>query len=397
MLLRRVSYSYPGAFGDILKTLLSGRFIHGKETHFFESLYSENLNNQSCVTTSYGVHALDLILKYYKLDLKGLVLVPVYTASVVLDLLKIRKVNYKLVDIDPLRGIMCLNDFKSKLDSDVSAIIHTHLFGNVANSEILKICRERDITIIEDCAHAHGSTYNGKPVGTLGDAAFFSFDYSKLINTYTGGVLTSPNSDLIQYARNQIESCSDATYLRGFLNILSGQFERILSFKSLSILTKAMLKYPLLVKKLKGVLNSLSSNRGTSVINFTKFSNFKAIVGLSSLKSLNLYLKTRQDKIDFLLKSLREEFEHLKSSLGDVPYYLIIIVDDVQWYRMKLLEKGIDVGTGEEIMQDLSLGKEFHGKDFALKHYLQIPIHHKLQERDLEHIASSLLELKKLK
>ena len=61
---------------------------------------------------------------------------------------------------------------------------------------ILALAREHDLKVIEDCAHALGSTYKGRMVGTLGDASFFSFQAFKPLNTFGGGLAWMRDADL---------------------------------------------------------------------------------------------------------------------------------------------------------------------------------------------------------
>lgn len=82
------------------------------------------------------------------------------------------------------------------------AIIVVHLYGMPAMmDEITAIARHYDIPVIEDAAEALGSSYKGKPVGTIGELGFFSFNGNKIITTSGGGALVSGNSKYIEDAR----------------------------------------------------------------------------------------------------------------------------------------------------------------------------------------------------
>ena len=62
--------------------------------------------------------------------------------------------------------------------------------------EIVKIARDNNISVIEDCAQAHGTTYKNKTIGTLGDIGVFSLNVNKQINCGEGGVCITNNEDL---------------------------------------------------------------------------------------------------------------------------------------------------------------------------------------------------------
>lgn len=101
------------------------------------------------------------------------------------------------VDIDPATFNMDPEDLRKKLSPKAKVLIVQHTFGLPANlEELIAIARERNIAVIEDCAHALGSTYRGQPVGTLGDLAIFSFGRDKVISSVFGGAVVAPHPPL---------------------------------------------------------------------------------------------------------------------------------------------------------------------------------------------------------
>jgi len=82
------------------------------------------------------------------------------------------------------------------------AVICVHLYGTPAKmDEIMDICREHNVPIIEDAAESLGATYKGKYTGTFGEYGIFSFNGNKIITTSGGGMLVSENDDAIKKAR----------------------------------------------------------------------------------------------------------------------------------------------------------------------------------------------------
>ena len=101
-------------------------------------------------------------------------------------------VNPKTYNIDP-------EDIRRKITDKTKAIIAVHLAGQPCDmDEIHKIAKEHDLLVIEDGAHALGSVYKGKKVGTLSDMTTFSFHPVKPITTGEGGMIVTDNEELYQ-------------------------------------------------------------------------------------------------------------------------------------------------------------------------------------------------------
>lgn len=108
--------------------------------------------------------------------------------------------------VDCNREDLCISfsDFEAKAERyRPKAAWVVHIGGHIA-FEIEKIsqyCREHGIFLIEDCAHAHGASWNGRKPGCWGDAGIYSLYATKTISTGEGGMLVSHNSDLIDFTR----------------------------------------------------------------------------------------------------------------------------------------------------------------------------------------------------
>src|SRR5947209_6932146 len=78
-----------------------------------------------------------------------------------------------------------------------------HIGGHIAfdSERIAAYCREHGIFLIEDCAHAHGASWNGRRPGSYGDAGVYSLYATKTISTGEGGVLVSRNPELLEFVR----------------------------------------------------------------------------------------------------------------------------------------------------------------------------------------------------
>lgn len=101
----------------------------------------------------------------------------------------------KTLNMDP-------SELRTRITSKTRAILPVHMLGVAAEmEEILSIARSHSLFVIEDNCESLGATYNGKPLGTLGDIGAFSFDFGKVITTGEGGLLATSNEEYDKLAR----------------------------------------------------------------------------------------------------------------------------------------------------------------------------------------------------
>jgi perosamine synthetase len=108
--------------------------------------------------------------------------------------------------VDCNREDLCMSfaDFEAKAERHrPRAAILVHIGGHIAfdSEQIAGYCRDRGIFLIEDCAHAHGASWNGRKPGTYGDVGLYSLYATKTISTGEGGVLVSTRPEVIEHAR----------------------------------------------------------------------------------------------------------------------------------------------------------------------------------------------------
>ena len=120
--------------------------------------------------------------------------------------LSILRAGGEPVFVDCNRRDLCVSyeDFVRKAEATrPRAAWLVHIGGHIAfdSERIAAYCRDAGIYLIEDCAHAHGATWNGSSPGGWGDAGVYSLYATKTISTGEGGVLVSRNPDLLEFAR----------------------------------------------------------------------------------------------------------------------------------------------------------------------------------------------------
>ena len=185
---------------QIDEILESGQLTLGKYTKEFEERFAEYIGTKYAVAVNSGTSALEIPLRV--LDVKGhSVIVPTNTffatpASVI-------HAGGEVIFADVTENL-CIDpeSVKEKIRSDTKGIIVVHIGGIIPLQikEIQEICEDHNLFLIEDAAHAHGSTLNGKKAGSFGDASAFSFYPTKVMTSGEGGMITTDDKRIYERA-----------------------------------------------------------------------------------------------------------------------------------------------------------------------------------------------------
>lgn len=186
------------------RVLRSGKVNYwtGQEGRLFEQEFAAFAGCRYAVAIANGSVALELAL--YALDIgpgDEVIVTPrtfVASASAVV----LRGAKPVFADVDPDSGNITAETARAVLTPKTKAIIVVHLGGWPCEMDpILQLAREHGLKVIEDCAQAHGATYQGRPVGCLGDVAAWSFCQDKIITTAgEGGMLTTNDPQIWERA-----------------------------------------------------------------------------------------------------------------------------------------------------------------------------------------------------
>jgi dTDP-4-amino-4,6-dideoxygalactose transaminase len=158
------------------RVLRSGRYILGHEVEAFEREWADYLGVQHCIGVANGTDALALALKAVGIQAGDEVVTVSHTAVATVASIESIGAIPVFVDIDPLSRCMDPALLETVLTPHVRAFVPVHIYGQPADmGRILAVARRHHLSVIEDCAQAHGAEITGSKVGTFGDAAAFSF------------------------------------------------------------------------------------------------------------------------------------------------------------------------------------------------------------------------------
>ena len=206
--LRRLNKSIEDRLAHAFFAVMdSGTFIMGQELENFESEFATYCGVKHCVGVGNGLEALSLILSAYGIGPGDEVIVPANTY--IATWLAVSQCGATPIPVEPNPDTFNLDPLKvhAAISDKTRAIIPVHLYGQPADMNSLKqLASGHGLLIIEDAAQAHGASYGGCRVGSLGDAAAMSFYPGKNLGALGdgGGVLTNDDNvaEMVRKLRN---------------------------------------------------------------------------------------------------------------------------------------------------------------------------------------------------
>lgn len=170
----------------------------GENVNKFEEELAQYVNIENAVATSSGTAALHMSLKAIDIKEGDIVFCQSLTFSATANPIIYQNATPVFIDSEKDTWNMDPNALKKAFEKypNPKAVMVVHLYGTPAKmDEIIKICKEHNVPLIEDAAESLGATYKGKQTGTFGDYGIYSFNGNKIITTSGGGMLVSQNKD----------------------------------------------------------------------------------------------------------------------------------------------------------------------------------------------------------
>ena len=185
----------------VAAVLQSPVLTHGPETHAFEEEFAGFVGGGHAIATSSCMGALHLACWELGFGPGDDVLVPAQTHTATVHAVELMGARPVFVDCDPQTGNMTAEALRGALTPKTKGIVLVHFLGMPCEMDgILALATEHNLKILEDCALAIGTRWNGTHVGLLGDAGAFSFYPAKHITTGEGGVLLTRHKSLAESA-----------------------------------------------------------------------------------------------------------------------------------------------------------------------------------------------------
>lgn len=164
----------------------------GPNVSEFEKQWANFVGAEIAVGLNSATAALHLALAAFNFPEGKKVLVPSLTFSATASAVLYNRLIPVFIDSDPVTLGMDLEDLNKKYDKDCVAVIPVHYAGHpVPMEKLMPWAKERNLKVIEDCAHTAGANYKGKILGTWGDIGCYSFEEKKLMTTGDGGMMVT--------------------------------------------------------------------------------------------------------------------------------------------------------------------------------------------------------------
>jgi dTDP-4-amino-4,6-dideoxygalactose transaminase len=186
--------------GDAVAVLRSGKVNAwtGNKVREFEAAYAEYLGRQHAIAVANGTVALDIAFAAIGLKPGDEVIVTPRSFVASASCVPMAGGTPIFVDVDPDSQAITADTIAAAVTPRTKAVIVVHLGGWPADMPaIMRLGKERGILIIEDCAQAHGASIAGRPVGSFGDIAAFSFCQDKIISTGGEGGLIALDDEAV--------------------------------------------------------------------------------------------------------------------------------------------------------------------------------------------------------
>ncbi|MDA3941436.1 MAG: DegT/DnrJ/EryC1/StrS family aminotransferase [Spirochaetia bacterium] len=360
----------------VIKVLRSGWLTTGVEAKNFETEFGAYIGSSNALAVNSATSGLHLALEAFGVGPGDKVITTPYTFTSTAEVIRYLGADPVFADIDPDNFNISSVEIEIllKKDPSIKGIIPVHIAGNPCNMEDLLRLREKyNVFIIEDAAHAFPVKYNGKLLGTIGDAGVFSFYATKTITTGEGGMIVTNNSKAAKrMSVMRLHGIDREIWDRYTSDKPSWQYS----------IVDAGYKY--------------------------NMPDIAAAIGREQLKKASLFLKKRKNIAEFYFKNLVSmDFLKLPEQIENHGWHLFmarIIPEKLTVSRDKFIQEIINKGIGISVhfipLHIMPYYKNKYGyneQDYpqTLEVYntvFSLPIYPNLTENQLKRIVSAIKE-----
>ena len=336
----------------VTEVLKSGMLAQGPKVEEFQKEFAQYCESKYAVATSSGTTALHAALKAADIGKNDEVITTPFTFAATSNSVLYSDAKPVYADIDPKTFNLDPSKIEEKITDKTKAILPVHLYGQPADmNPILEIAQEHDLKVIEDAAQAHGSTYDGKKIGSIGDMGCFSFYPTKNMTTGEGGMVTTNDDELEEKA--------------------------------------AMIR-----------AHGESKRYEQSLLGYNyRMTDIAASIGLVQLKNIDAFNKKRNENAQYLNEALSDIKGVTTPEIGEnrthvFHQYTIRVSDKRDEFREFLTKNEIGTGVHYPIVlykqpyyQKLGITGNCPEAELAAQQVISLPVHPSLTQDELDTVA----------
>jgi perosamine synthetase len=338
----------------VVKTLKSGFWASGAGTGNvleFENKFKKYSETQECVAVDSGTAALHLALNILDIQKKE-ILVPSLTFVSTIHAIKYNGGIPVFVDVDPKTLCIDTVDLENKITKKSKVILPVHFGGYPCDMKsIKKIAKINSLFTVEDAAHACGTKYNGKKIGSLGDFTCFSFHPVKNLAMPKGGAITIniKNSKQFKKKLNSLRWC--------------------------------------------GISNRIGPNYDIRELGYNYYMDeISAVIGIEQLKKIDKFNEHR-----FRIAKRYDKELNISKKMPvnkECSYHLYwILIDNREKFMKSMKLKGIETGMHYYPVHKMSFYKskiKLPNTEKIGKEIVTLPIHPNLSNKDIDYIIKNV-------
>jgi dTDP-4-amino-4,6-dideoxygalactose transaminase len=329
----------------------------GENVQQLEKDFAQFCGASHGIGVSDGTDALNIILRAMDIGPGDEVITVSHTFIASTEAILLTGAKPVFVDIDPSTYLMDVSQVEAKITPQTKAILPVHLYGQTVDMDpLLQIASRHGLRVIEDACQAHGAEYKGRKAGSLGDAAAFSFYYSKNLGGYgEGGFISSNDDELAAKMRKVRDHGSGVRYHHDLIG-LNGRLDEL-----------------------------------------------QAVVLRAKLPHLDDWNKKRREHAKLYSSLLQNTPVTLPTEYADnTPVYHLYVIgapkrDELQTF---LKDKGVFTGIHYPIPVHLQKAVEFLGHkkgdlpatEYATTQILSLPMYAELTDEEIKYIADAIKE-----
>jgi len=388
----------PAAWRRALGALMRGDLSDGPAIAEFERAFADFIGVPAAVAVPSGRAGLRFLFQGLNLERGSEVICSAFAYPVVPFLVKQLGFDLKFVDCEMHTLGMDPAKLEAAISERTAAVVVKHLYGVPCRvDEIANIAAANSALLIEDCAHCFGAAVGDRKVGAIGDAAYFSFETSKVINTMGGGMVTMRDAALGERVR-EAAAAEPPQGLRWLLKrLLTTTFEATVThplvfnlgvYQALRWAPRGSAEDDRFASGYHGDEVSLAGKMG-------RYTNYQARLGLDQMKHAAARDAVRTANAERLVGQLRERVHLQEPANADVKANWMLVsalMPRMQEVSRRLLAAGID--TKHHYMRDCTgmfeTGGEFPNAERAEREVLHLPAYPELSGAQIDRTAAEV-------